>query len=173
MNIERILVPYDFSAYSSAALDYAGRLAIDSDARIHILHVDELLDVRISAIPAVDWPGVRESSWEKRRRAVNRQLAKVVPHNAAVVYEHHCVMGYPADEILAYAERTHIDLIVMGSHGRTGLSRLIAGSVAEQVMRRAKCPVLILRPTVRRAEMKPIITPTESPALCVGKDFAI
>jgi universal stress protein A len=145
MNTQRILVPYDFSDYSRAALDYAGRLAIDSDARVFILHVDELLDARISAVAAVDWPGVYESSWEKRRRTVNRQLVKLVPHNSPVFYEHHCVMGSPANEILAFAERSNIDLIVMGSHGRTGLSRLTIGSVAEKVMRASKCPVLILK----------------------------
>ena len=173
MNIKRILVPYDFSECSSAALEYAGRLAIDSDARLYIVHVDELLDARISAIPAVDWPGVYESSWEKRRRAVNRQLAKIVPLNAPVVYEHHCLMGSPADEILAFAERVHIDLIVMGSHGRTGLSRLITGSVAEKVMRGSKCPVLIVKSPVKRTEMTCLLSQRESPALCVGKDFAI
>ena len=62
MNIKRILVPYDFSECSSAALEYAGRLATDSDARLYIVHVDELLDARISAIPPVNGPGVYESS---------------------------------------------------------------------------------------------------------------
>ena len=81
-------------------------------------------------------------------------------------------MGAPADEILAFAERVHIDLIVMGSHGRTGLSRLITGSVAEKVMRGSKCPVLILKSRVKRTEMTAVAT-TESPALSVGNDFAI
>jgi nucleotide-binding universal stress UspA family protein len=173
MNIKRILVPYDFSVCSSAALDYAGRLAIDSGARIYMLHVDELLDARISAIPAVDWPGVRESSWEKRRRLVNRRLAKVVPLNAPVIYEHHWVMGSPANEILAFAERVHIDLIVMGSHGRTGLSRLLTGSVAENVMRGSKCPVLIVKSHVKRTKVSPVLAATEFPAIPVGNDFAI
>jgi nucleotide-binding universal stress UspA family protein len=173
MNIKRILVPYDFSGCSSTALEYAGRLAIDSGARIYMLHVDELLDARISVIPAVDWPGVHESSWEKRRRWFNRRLAKVVPLNAPVTYEHHCVMGSPADEILAFADRVHVDLIVMGSHGRTGLSRLITGSVAEKVMRGSKRPVLIVKSPVKRTEAMPVVVAAESPALCVGKDFAI
>jgi nucleotide-binding universal stress UspA family protein len=172
MNIKHILVPYDFSKYSSLALDFAGRLAMDSKARIHVLHVDELLDARISVIPAVDWPGVEQSSWERRRRHVNRRLARIVPQNAGVVYEHHCVLGLPAGEILAYAARAHIDLIVMGSHGRTGLSRLLAGSVAEKVMRGAKCPVLVVKRTVK-APLRPIAVATESPPLCIGHDFAI
>jgi universal stress protein A len=172
MNIKRILVPYDFSECSSAALDYAARLAIDSDARLYIVHVDELLDVRISTVPPVNGPGAYESSWEKRQRAVKKQLAKIVPHTVAG-YEHHCLMGSPADEILEFADRVQIDLIVMGSHGRTGFSRLITGSVAEQVMRRAKCPVLTIKPRLQQVTNAAAVSAPESPILSVGNDFAI
>lgn len=172
MNIKRILVPYDFSDCSSVALDYGGRLAVDSDTRLYIVHVDELLDAHISVIPPVNGPGAYASSWEKRRRAVSKQLAKIVPLNTPVVYEHHCLIGAPADEILAFAERVHVDLIVMGSHGRTGLSRLITGSVAEKVMRGSKCPVLILKSRAKQTSTT-AVAKSESPALCVGKDFAI
>ena len=151
MNIHRILVPYDFSEGSTAALEYAARLGIDSNARLYIVHVDELLDAQISTIPPVNGPTVFISSWDKRKREINTRLAEIVPHNGAV-YEHHCLMGAPADEILAFADRVHIDLIVMGSHGRTGLTRLITGSVAESVMRRSNCPVLIFKSREKQAE---------------------
>jgi nucleotide-binding universal stress UspA family protein len=173
MNIKRILIAYDFSEYSSAALDYAAHLASEWAAKLYIVHVDELLDARISAFPPVNGPGVYESSWDKRRRHVKSQLARVLPHEASVTYEHHCFVGAPADEILAFAERARIDLIVIGSHGRTGLSRLLMGSVAEQVMRGSKCPVLIIKPHRKQIAKPALAATTESPALCVGKDFAI
>ncbi|HVT28163.1 MAG TPA: universal stress protein [Lacipirellulaceae bacterium] len=169
--VRRILVPYDFSEGSAAALDYAAQFAAKR-ARLYILHVDELLDAHISAFPPSDSPFLHDSSWDKRRRKIKRQLAKVVPHGAAAVYEHHCLIGAPADEILAFAERVHIDLIVMGSHGRTGLSRLVTGSVAEQVMRRSKCPVLVCK-----GQPKPVALPPKrlagSPAFHFGEDFAV
>ena len=146
MNIKRILVPYDFSECSVAALDYAARLASDATARLYVVYVDELLDARISAFPPVDGPGAYESSWDKRRHKVMSRLRKIVPHNSAANCEHHFLIGFPADEILEFADRVHANLIVMGSHGRTGFSRLMTGSVAEKVMRGSKCPVLIVKP---------------------------
>ena len=171
MNIKRILVPYDFSESSAAALHYAARFA-DPIARLYIVHVDELLDADISVFPLPDGPYIHDSSWGRRRRKVMRQLARVVQRDTATVYEHHCLAGFPADEILSFAARIHADLIVMGSHGRTGLSRLVTGSVAEQVMRAAKCPVLICKAQPKPIE-HPAIASSESAALPVGKDFAV
>ena len=173
MNIKRILVPFDFSKYSGAALEYASRLASDSGARLYVVHVDELLDARISAIPPIDGPNVVDSSWDKRRRHVKRRLAQVVPHHNEVVYEHHCLIGAPDDELLGFADRVGIDLIVMGSHGRTGLSRLVTGSVTERVMRGAKCPVLIIKPPVKWSDTTGAVSPPESPELSVGNNYSI
>jgi nucleotide-binding universal stress UspA family protein len=68
-----------------------------------------------------------------------------VPKNKTVAYEHYYFKGSPVNEIVEFAERENVDLIVMASHGRTGLSRLLMGSIAEGVMRKAPCPVLIVR----------------------------
>jgi nucleotide-binding universal stress UspA family protein len=171
MNIERILVPYDFSECSDAALDYASRFA-DSNARLYIVHVDELLDVRISPYMPANRPYIHESLWDRRHEQVEKQLVKIIPRDTAARYEHHCMTGSPADELLAFAERTGVDLIVMGSHGRTGLARLVTGSVAEQVMRRSKCPVLIVKAPRIRSKVAPAAA-SESAALHNGQDFAI
>jgi nucleotide-binding universal stress UspA family protein len=171
MNTKRILVPYDFSEFSVAALDYAACFA-GPGSRLYIVHVDELLDVHISALPPPNGPYVVDSSWATRRRKVRLQLSKIVPHAPVPVYEHHCVTGFPADEILSFAEQIHTDLIVMGSHGRTGVTRLIVGSVAEQVMRRSKCPVLIVKPPVGRYKTA-VAVESESAALRVGNGYAI
>lgn len=72
-------------------------------------------------------------------------LEAVVPEDPNVKYEHRMVTGDPAGRIVELAEEENIDLIVMGTHGRTGLKRLLMGSVAEAVVRRAKCPVLTFK----------------------------
>jgi len=70
-----------------------------------------------------------------------RRLEETRPTKHEVKYEHHLLDGDPSAEIVHFAEREHVDLIVMGTHGRTGLTRLLMGSVAEAVVRRAPCPV--------------------------------
>jgi nucleotide-binding universal stress UspA family protein len=145
MNIKRILVPIDFSECSQAALEYASRLASDAGARLYVVHVDELLDVAIPAIPPIEGGYIYESLWDERRQEVRDRLAKIVPPAPDVKYEYRCLMGSPTYEILKFAERQRIDLIVIGSHGRTGVFRLVTGSVAEGVMRGAKCPVLVVK----------------------------
>lgn len=77
-----------------------------------------------------------------------RLLKEVVPNDPAVPYEHQLVAGDPAAAIVALAERQGVDLIVMGSHGRKGIPRLLLGSVAELVVRKANCPVLTCKQTV-------------------------
>jgi nucleotide-binding universal stress UspA family protein len=79
--------------------------------------------------------------------AIKEMLRKIKPHDSAVSYEHRFVEGDPAARIVELAKQEHADLIVMSSHGRTGLGRLLMGSVAECVMRHAVCPVLIVKPT--------------------------
>lgn len=73
-------------------------------------------------------------------------LEQVKPTDPTVPYVHRLVMGNPADEIVRLAEEENADLIVMATHGRTGIGRVLMGSVAEAVVRRAKCPVFTLKP---------------------------
>jgi nucleotide-binding universal stress UspA family protein len=74
-----------------------------------------------------------------------RMLREVKPTDPAVQFEHRLLLGDPASEIVRLAEEEHAEMIVMGTHGRTGLRRLLMGSVAEAVVRRATCPVLCLK----------------------------
>jgi nucleotide-binding universal stress UspA family protein len=121
-------------------------LASDTGARICIVHVDEFLDTAVPAIPSVESANLVEAAWDtKRQDDVKAKLAKVVPTVSNVKYEQHYLMGSPQNEILQFANEQGVDLIVMGSHGRTGISRLLMGSVAEAVMRRANCPVLVVK----------------------------
>ena len=154
MKIERILFPTDFSENSSSALEYASRLAGDTGARMYIVHVDSLLDIKLPLFPPELAVSSYDAPWGHERHEIRDRLTKVVPTIPNVAYEHRYLTGSPAAKILKLAEQERIGLIVMGSHGRTGLSKLLMGSVAEGVMRRAKCPVLIVKLPVDQPEIQ-------------------
>jgi nucleotide-binding universal stress UspA family protein len=141
MNIKKILFPTDFSHYNDRALSLASTLAAESSATLVIIHVDEMRDVNA----ALGEAGYLIATTLDDREDVKQQLETVLPTVATVNYEHHYRKGSPVVEILTFAEEENIDLIVMASHGRTGLSRLLMGSIAEGVMRKAHCPVLIVK----------------------------
>lgn len=138
MHYKRILFATDFSPASEAALKYATSLARDSGATLLILHVEELPTPYAGGemlLPQPEYPNPE----------IKKMLEAVVPPDKSVKYEHHLVLGVPADDIVRTAEEQSADLIVIGTHGRTGLKRVLMGSVAEAVMRRASCPVLTLK----------------------------
>lgn len=150
MNLHQILFPTDLSSHHSAALSFASLLAAEAKATLHILHVDDLRNVRNqrtevghSALPA----------WDRNERVtIREELVEIGPTVPHVAHEHHYRRGTPAAEILKFAQAKSVDLIVMSSHGRTGLARLVMGSVAEEVMRKAPCPVLVVKQPAARGE---------------------
>ena len=143
MNITRILVPTDFSPPSDKALACGLALAGAFDAAIHLLHVVEVaagaeaLTVHYESQLLVK--DVERMAWEELQRLMPQADQKRARAELDVE------SGSPLDEILRYAREHAIDLIVMGTHGRTGLSHLIIGSVAEHVVRSAPCPVMTVR----------------------------
>ena len=145
MNIKRILLATDFSECSDAALVFASHLAGKTDARLYIVHVNGIVDVSVPAVPPTEGGYYYDAPWGYERREVRERLNKIVPTVANVAYEHCYLTGSPVAQILKLAEREHMDLIVIGSHGRTGFSRLLMGSVAEGVVRSAQCPVLVVK----------------------------
>lgn len=151
MNIKNILFPTDFSKYNDAAMQYASRLAGESGAKLHIVHVCDTRDLG-ATMGEVSF--VYSEQWEKERHRAEKQLQETVPHDPAIPYEHHSLLGAPDLEIVNFATDHHMDLIVMASHGRSGLVRLVMGSVAEAVMRKAPCPVLV----VKQPQESPILS---------------
>jgi nucleotide-binding universal stress UspA family protein len=137
MNATKIIVPTDFSSASEEALRWATSLARDSGATLLIVHVEEPPMAYAGELPLV--PD------EETRDELRRSLLGTLPPDASVAYEHKLLVGDPATAIVVVAEDEHADLIVMGSHGRKGITRLLMGSVAEAVVRRAKCPVLTVK----------------------------
>jgi universal stress protein A len=139
MNAPKILYPTDFSTMGQTALEMAGSLARDRGATLIIMHVEE---------PPMAYGGgeLYYGIDEPDREELKRMLAEVVPSDPAVPCEHRLMIGSPATAIIEMAEREEVELIVMATHGRTGLLRVLMGSVAEEVVRKAKCPVLTVKP---------------------------
>jgi nucleotide-binding universal stress UspA family protein len=138
--IRTILHPTDFSEYSQAAFQLACTLAHDHGARLILLHV--------ATPPALVTYGELDRALERPsgyRRVLEQGLEKLQPPDSGTAVERRLEEGDPTAEILRLASEANCDLIVLGTHGRTGLSRLLMGSVAEQVVRRARCPVLTVK----------------------------
>ncbi len=135
--IHRILHPTDFSERSAHAFRLACALARDHGASVLVLHVKAPLVIYGEGLMAEPPPGYTEG--------LRAQLKSVQAHDPRVVLEHKLVEGEPAEEILRVAREAGCDLIVLGTHGRTGLRRLLMGSVAEVVVRKAECPVLTVK----------------------------
>ena len=135
--LKKVLVATDFSPPSDAALTYGRALARTFGASLHVLHVVENYFMR----PTTAAPYMVQ---EAKTRMLDDQLTDEDRHQsgARTVLE---VSDEPADAIASYAKAQKIDLIVMGTHGRSGLERLLVGSVAEHVIRTAPCPVLTVR----------------------------
>jgi nucleotide-binding universal stress UspA family protein len=155
LNIRTILHPTDFSAHSAHAFRMACALARDYHARLIVLHVWQP-SVVIPQEPIT--PVLVDEEAEKRE--LEEQLRKIEPPDPGVSVQHRLVKGDPADEILRTAAVEPCDLIVMGTHGRRALRRLLMGSVAEQVVRKAPCLVLTVKsPLPEKAEVPEAGTP--------------
>lgn len=151
MNIKNILFATDFSSASQVALKCASEIAHDTGATLYIVHVGHFpaprLDTSVFGIATCDCSAT-PSDWQE----VRDLLSKVRPTIPSVCYEHRYLEGGPAEEIVDFARRNNIDLIVIGTHGRTGFSHIRLGSIAEAVVRLADCPVLTVKTPVVEPE---------------------
>ena len=143
INLKTILVPSDFSECSDAALRYGLELARRFDAELHLLHVVQDPVTQPWAAEGLSVPlfdAVDQWKKDARQRLLNSVPAGDTRRVTAVT-----TVATPCQEILRYAAEENVDLIVMGTHGRGGVSHLLLGSIAERVVRRAPCPVLTVR----------------------------
>jgi universal stress protein A len=141
MDIGRILVPSDFSEYSEKALNWAVTIAEQWRSHLYLCHI----------IPQPSYPhllaGADLVEFETQLRgAAETQLhdLKSKQQSRGVQIDLRVVLGEPFHDICRIAEEEQIDLIVMGTHGRTGIRHALLGSVAERVMRHSPCPVLVV-----------------------------
>ncbi|MDB6053549.1 MAG: uspa protein [Verrucomicrobiales bacterium] len=141
---KNILVPLDMSPESIKALKYAVPFAEQFGAKLRTLFVVELSP--LVSITGMDYVGLTISEQEIVKRVMTRLAAIVdLHHTEKLAIEAEVRTGKPVDEIVRYAAETDTDLIVLSTHGHSGMKRMMLGSVTEKVVRHAPCPVLVLR----------------------------
>ena len=143
--LKNVLVATDFGEAAEMALSYGRQLARTFGARLHVVHVVQDLSAHMGAPEFSASLGrvqaeTQEAAWLRAQRLISDDDRQAL--RATVVVPTH---ASAAHAILAYAREAQVDLIVLGTHGRTGMERLFMGSVAEHVTRTAPCPVLVVR----------------------------
>lgn len=141
--ISRILSPVDFSDTSDHAVEYAVELAKGLGAEIHLLHVYQLPMYSMPDGALLAGPDVATRIMDTARESLDALAQRLADRGVTV--ERHLTEGVPHQEIDRVAKEVGADLIVMGTHGRTGLGHLLLGSVAERVVRIVPVPVLTVR----------------------------
>lgn len=139
--ISRIMVPTDFSPDSAEALEYAIALAKQLKADLILAHVIEPFPYNL--VEGMAFSDYGERLTPPVQRLLNHQSKRAIKEKIPV--KTRLIEGAPFREIIKMAKRERADLIVMGTHGRTGIDHLLAGSVAEKVVRLSPCPVLTVR----------------------------
>lgn len=145
IRITNILCPTDFSACAQAALPITCSLARDYGATLILLHV------RSNPVTVVGEFGAIPPEPREPAETLKARMRECVPANFKGVMECEIQDGDAAEEILKKAQQRNCDLIVIGTHGRSGLYRMLVGSVAEAVLREAPCPVLTIKPTATKS----------------------
>ncbi len=140
MEIKNILFPTDFSEESSYALQYAVDMAKRYGAKLYLLHV-------VHAIYDTSWyvPTSIDEIYNDLEKSAQKELERYVEDLRGLNTERKVLTGVPYEVIVKFANDNKIDLIIIGSHGRKGIDRILFGSTAAQVVRYAPCPVLTVR----------------------------
>jgi nucleotide-binding universal stress UspA family protein len=146
-----VIVPYDFSEYSAKALETA-REFVGDIAHLHVIHVLPMIS---ATDPGMIWEPVDNGA---QKRSVEKAFREGFASSPFHKSDFHVHFGDPGSEIVSFAEKLNADLIIMPSHGRRGITRLLLGSVAERVVRLAQCPVLIIKSHHSAAKPKPVKT---------------
>jgi universal stress protein A len=146
MQIRTILVPTDFSEYAEYAFPWALQMAAGWQAKLILFHA--VVPISPLAFPdSVYLPELQRMEADILADAEKRmaECVKKAQGSSAIIVETRVVVGEPVSEICQAVRREEADLVIMGSHGRTGLAHVLLGSVAERVIRHASCPVLVAR----------------------------
>lgn len=140
MKIKKILVPTDFSVNTNQVISYAGLFSRTFHAELFLIHVIEGNYAMTDTLTVIDTSEALKATASALLDNLRKELLE-----KGIVVQVELAFGHPHQEIEKTVERLGIDLIVMGTHGRSGLEHLLIGSVAERVVRTAPCPVLTIR----------------------------
>jgi len=156
MTLKTILVATDFSEASAAALVYARELAHAFKSALHVLHVTDNVIAGAIGVEGytTDWPALQHEVDD----AARKQLDRIVTEEDRQTLAAKTIVttsNSPAEAITSYANDAQVDLIIVGTHGRGGMTHLLMGSVAERVVRTARCPVLTVRQATASSEAQP------------------
>ncbi|MFA6457425.1 MAG: universal stress protein [Bacteroidota bacterium] len=144
IGLRKILVPIDFSDHSKKALRYALPFALQFKAELELMYVVEpTIYPSDFGFGQVGFPDVEKELHEKAKAELQELLKTTVP--AAITATSVVSTGIPFVEITTYAQAENIDLIIVATHGRTGVEHILFGSTAEKIIRKAPCPVLVVR----------------------------
>lgn len=161
--VRRILAPVDFSVHSINAVGYAQELAGAYEAEVVLVHViDPVMNEQLQETGLKE-RGTTEEELVERARKRLQWLSREVRGPDGLSYAYHVVIGYPPEQIDALAEEQDVDLIVMASHGLSGMKRFPMGSVTERIVTTAPCPVFVTKPFGKSLLAKPISTPPAPP----------
>ncbi len=143
MEIKEILVPTDFSEDSLKAVPYASLLAKRFGAKVYLLHVlDDLKGIAGFYVPHISTEILEEEMEKEARRMLTTFRKRYLKGLNDV--EETLLKGAPEEEIVRFAQEKGVDVIVMASHGRTGMDRILLGSTVERVLKKASCPIFLV-----------------------------
>jgi nucleotide-binding universal stress UspA family protein len=140
--IKKILIATDGSEYTKSAVDYGIDLAKNTESKLYTIYV-----IDTAAFASIPMDAAWESMYELLKQEGDEATKYVAERaeNEDLSIERQTIEGHPAEEIIKFAEKNSINLIVMGTLGKSGLDRFLLGSVAEKVVRNSKIPVLVVR----------------------------
>jgi len=145
---KKILVPTDFSVYSDNALKQAIDIAKQNKAKIYLFHAVDDGFQQCAVDYCIDEGSVQKilkDSIKNAKEKLQQESKKVIDNNSSIEIVYDARRGIPYEEILKEQEEKGIDLIVIASHGKTGILKNLLGSVVDKVIKRAKCQVLLVR----------------------------
>ncbi len=150
ISLKKILCPIDHSDCSKEALKYAVSFAMKDEAKLYLLHIIDIRSFNDSLVAMS--PQIPD---EETLEQLRMKLLDCIPEDIRddMDVEATVIQGIPFAEIISTAKEKEIDMIVIGSHGRTGISHMMLGSVSEKVVRKAPCPVLTVRQTGHEFKM--------------------
>lgn len=143
IRLKNILIPTDLSEYARHVLPYAAEFARAYDAKIILAHVVDMHWV--GSVASAEFPGMVESQIESSKKAAVEAMEAMRAELGDAPVEVQVLMGSPHVEIVRHARSEDVDLIILATHGRTGLAHALIGSVAEKVVQMAPCPVLTIK----------------------------